>query len=395
MIQINDPNNPREQGAPIWHLPFRTFFLGAAASSCISLLLWVAQLMQWITLPNSGLSLLVWHGHEMIFGFASLVAVGFALTAVQTWTGLTSLYGRSVQLLFGLWIIARIGIWVNTAESIWLGFVAQIAWWLLAIYYLSDILLRAKNRRNYLFIPMLFGLMSLNAAVFLLDINDMSHYAAHLLRTAVVAFTLLIGIVGGRVIPFFTVRGAQTQPIKPMPWLDNLTIGIAISAVLVFALQIVVDTPELAAAVLALSGVLHIARMSRWRSLKTLSVPLLWTLHLAYKSVGVGLIVIAYSVLTKAIPVSIGLHVITVGGIGLMILSMMSRVSLGHTGRPLQPKPIITGAFLLLSTALLARVLLPLFDFAMVGWISSATLWVLGYAIFIAVYWRILSAPKY
>jgi uncharacterized protein involved in response to NO len=89
-----------------------------------------------------------------------------------------------------------------------------------------------------------------------------------------------------------------------------------------------------------------------------------------------------------------GLHVITVGGIGLMILSMMSRVSLGHTGRPLQPKPIVNGAFFALAAAALARVVLPFFDLALLGWLSSAALWLLGFGIFIGVYWPILHAPK-
>lgn len=394
MIQINDPDNPREQGAPLWHLPFRSFFLAAAVSSCISLFLWIAQLLQWFSLPNSGISLLVWHGHEMIFGFASLVAVGFTLTAVQTWTGLTSLYGRSVQLLLALWFIARLGFWMNTAASAWVGFAAQMMWWLLAIYHLADILIRAQNRRNYLFIPVLFLLMSLNFAVVVLDLNGLSHYSAHLLRTAVVAFTLLIGIVGGRVIPFFTVRGAKLTPIEPKPWLDTLTLAVSVCSVIIFGLQFWVATPELAAATLTAAGLLHLARLLRWHSFKTLSIPLLWTLHIAYKATAIGLIVIAWSYIESQLPLSIGLHIITVGGIGLMILSMMSRVSLGHTGRPLQPKPIITFAFVLLAFAVFARVLPPLFGYALVGWVSSAVLWVIGYGIFVAVYWRILSAPK-
>lgn len=394
MIQINDPNHPREQGHPLWHLPFRSFFLAAAIGSCISVSLWVMQLMQWLTLPASGVSLLMWHAHEMIFGFASLVAVGFTLTAVQTWTGLTSLYGKQVQLLLGLWLAARLGFWVNTSASVWAGFTLQMGWWLLAIYHLSDILLRAKNRRNYVFIPVLFVLMSLNCAVVVLDMNGLAHYSAHLLRTAVIAFTLLIGIVGGRVIPFFTVRGAKLSPIQPKPWLDTLTLTGSAFAVVAYAAQIYVNTPKLVASVLAASGLLHLARLSRWRSFKTLTIPLLWTLHFAYKAVAIGLLLMAWSFVDTQVTLSMGLHVITVGGIGLMILSMMSRVSLGHTGRPLQPKPIVNGAFFALAAAALARVVLPFFDLALLGWLSSAALWLIGFGIFIGVYWPILHAPK-
>ena len=142
------------------------------------------------------------------------------------------------------------------------------------------------------------------------------------------------------------------------------------------------------------SALLHLIRMSRWRSKATLKVSLLWSLHLAYFFMALGLLLLGSSYFNIGITFSAGLHLITVGAIGLMILAMMSRVSLGHTGRLLTTKPIINIAFMLMVFSAMSRVLLPLFNFTQAAWLLSAFLWCLAGLIFIYTYWPILTSAR-
>lgn len=396
MINITEPEKvePGVFGKPIFNLAFRSFFLLAALFSSLGLIIWSLNLNGMSLLPETGLSALVWHTHEMLFAFSATVAVGFVMTAVQTWTGVSSIKGKPLALLVAIWILIRGLIWVNTEVSIMLAIVTSALWWLIVIVSFSRIVFQANNQRNYLFIPILTVLACLNVGLLLTDIMGYSALAMHLAKTVVIMFCLIMALVGGRVIPFFTVRGANTPPAEAIPLIEKLMMPLSSIAVATFVVSFLVPMPFVVGSVLLLLGFVQVIRISRWHSFKTLKVPLLWSLHISYFAMALGLLFMGASYFINEITFSSGLHLVTIGAMGLMILAMMSRVSLGHTGRKLEVKPIISLSFALLVVAAIVRVIMPIMGMHLLGWSASAILWCIAFGCFLLVYTPILFAPR-
>ncbi|PAJ73733.1 hypothetical protein CJF42_14295 [Pseudoalteromonas sp. NBT06-2] len=383
----------------IFDLAFRPFFLLGSLASILSMIIWVLQLNSIISLNNSGLSPSIWHIHEMIFGFATTIAAGFILTAGKTWTKQPSLTGKNLCLLTLIWIAVRIAIYINTNSSIVVALLFQIVWWLVTILTFTKMVYLSKNKRNYLFVPLLSVMMIVNIAIILCDMINLTGLAMHLSRASILLFTILISIIAGRVIPFFTQNGAKTQKINTPIWIEKLILPVAITGVVVFILGYFFNLPFTPATIMLLAGLLHLLRLSFWKSTKTRNVPLLWSLHISYLFMGLGLILLGLSYfdlsfINISIPFSNALHMITIGAIGLMIFAMMSRVSLGHTGRALILNKMLILAFLLLILTALIRVILPLFNLTQLAWNLSALLWVSSGLIFIFVYSPILFEKR-
>ncbi|WP_163132694.1 NnrS family protein [Agarivorans sp. Alg241-V36] len=397
MIKIAEPdsnNTPQHwHQHPLLELAFRPFFLLAALSSAFSIALWVLLLNGHILIGFSGLSPQVWHAHEMLVGFGTTVAVGFILTAVQTWTGQPSIKGKALAGLVLLWCFARIAFYINTAESAILASVLQGLWWLAVVVIYSKLVFAAQNRRNYIFIALLSVMGLINLAILASDLLANTALALHLTRAMVLLFTIMMALVGGRVIPFFTVRGAQTAAIECPEWINRLVGPLAIATTAAFIASHFVNAYHLVPLSLMLLGLLHLLRLAYWRSINTLKVPLLWSLHISYLLMALGLIALGASYYFASLSFSNALHIITIGAISLMIFAMMSRVSLGHTGRTLAIKPVISAAFILLIAATLIRAFLPLAD-ALLAWNVSAGLWIIASLIFLAVYLPILSTKR-
>lgn len=408
MISINDPeleqlqNDANSQHSTftkltkhaLFDLPFRSFFLCAVLASIVSLGLWSAYLNGNLTALNGELSATVWHIHEMLFAFAATVAVGFILTAAQTWTGRASIKGLPVIALLVLWIAVRICLLVNTNTSVSLAVVLQSIWWLSVITIYAKLVLSAKNRRNYLFIPLLTTLMLLNIGVLLFDLNDRTDLALHFARAAVLMFGLMMGIMGGRVIPFFTTAATRTSKIITPWFLTPMLLVTSIAGISVFFIGKFISLPFTPATLMIASGVLHIIRLGFWRSRVTINVPLLWSLHLSYFCLGLGLILLGLSYLLPALQFGDALHLLTIGAMALMIFAMMSRVSLGHTGRALQTHKAVPFSFALLITAAFVRAFLPLLQQHQIAWHLSAILWILAGLIFLVIYSPILAKPR-
>ncbi|KJY94945.1 NnrS family protein [Pseudoalteromonas ruthenica] len=397
-MQIQEPNTPNNKQSgfhhPFWQLAFRSFFLTGALFAATAIALWTAMLAGLITLPQQILPPVLWHSHEMIFGFAALIAVGFIMTAVQTWTGLPSITGLPVAALLLLWVCIRILVFTNTHTTIIAALIMSLLWWAAIVFTFTRIVFSAGNVRNYLFVPMLMVLATLNAATLVLSLMGEHLIALHLIRSAVLLFTLLIGVVGGRVIPFFTARGANIDAQTPMIWAEKIQLPLTVTCLVVFITSHFELLPFSPAIWLIVTGCVHLIRMKPWSSLSTFTIPLLWSLHSAYAFMGLGLIALGLSYYIDTLLFSNALHLITLGSIGLMILAMISRVSLGHTGRKLNVKPQITAAFICLVGATLLRFTLTLTGHAFVGWALSAALWVASFTIFLFTYWPVLSAPR-
>ncbi|MDO6765410.1 NnrS family protein [Agarivorans sp. 1_MG-2023] len=397
MIKIGEPNATDQ--AQHWHqqaileLAFRPFFLLATLSSAISIGLWILLLNGNMLIGSQGLSPHVWHAHEMLIGFGTTVAVGFILTAVQTWTGQPSIKGKALAGLVLLWCLARIGFYINDANSAIAATALQGIWWLSVVVIYSKLVFKAQNRRNYIFIALLSVMTLINLGMLVADLNGNSALALHLSRTMVLLFTIMMALVGGRVIPFFTVRGAKTEAIECPAWVNQLVGPFAIATVLVFISDYFTATFGIVPIALMVLGLLHLLRLAYWRSIKTVKVPLLWSLHLSYLLMALGLILLGASYYLPQLTFSNALHLITIGAIGLMIFAMMSRVSLGHTGRTLVIKPVITLAFLLLMAATLFRTFMAITD-PLQAWNISAGLWISANVLFLVVYVPILSSKR-
>jgi len=398
MLNISEPPGDTTDTSgfnhPVFELAFRPYFILGSFTSIVALIIWLANLNGIFSFELSGLSPTVWHAHEMIFGFAATVAVGFILTAVQTWAGRPSVSKKPLAALILLWILMRLALWVNTLDSIYFAIGLTVLWWLSVIVCYSKIVISAQNRRNYLFIPLLVAIGGLNIAILLLDINNDSQAALHLSRTTVIVFTLLMTIVGGRVIPFFTVRGANTKAIHMPKLLEHSVLVMSVLSVLAFAAGPNIVSTDVFIGVMLVTGSLHLIRLGFWRTINTIKVPLLWSLHLSYFMMALGTVLLGVSQLASGVAVSTALHVSTIGAIGLMIMSMMSRVSLGHTGRMLLPKPVVSVAFIMMAIAALIRVILPYYGLVIEAWAYSVVLWVVAQLIFLFVYIPILTRPK-
>ena len=391
---------------PVLDLPFRSYFLLAVFGSMSALALWTAYFNGYVSFAGSAISPLTWHMHEMIFGFAATVAVGFILTAAQTWTGQPSIKGLPVLAFIIIWLLVRVALLINSPSAFMLALTLQTLWWLGSILVFSRLVLKSKNRRNYLFIPLLSTLMLLNIALLSLDYFGFADLARHIARTCVLMFCLLMGILGGRVIPFFTVSGANISAITSPSWLSPVLISVSLLGIFIFFSTAFIELTFTPATLMIAAGLLHLVRLSYWRTLATIKLPLLWSLHCSYFALAIGLILLGLSYLPVALSndllpsVSFGdaLHLITIAAMGLMIFAMMSRVSLGHTGRALAPSKLVPWIFYLIVISAFARTFLPAIplqtNHMLLSWNISALTWFIAAVLFMKVYLPILTRKK-
>ena len=383
-----------EKIPPLFRLAFRPFFIGAAIYAVISIALWG---MFWA--GNSHVSQFMygnplwWHSHEMLFGFSGAVIVGFLLTAVQTWTGQTGVKGAKLAFLFSLWLIARLGLMVATPSYVWM--IIDCAWIIVATLFLAMPIIKVKQWRNLFFVPVLimFTLLNIKYHLMVLKVIPYDLKATALMTLTIIAAIVIV--VGGRVIPFFTSRGTKTETITRIPMLEYAAL-IPIWILLIFTLFPVTVPSSLLAATYLIAAVTNLVRMCRWRSFKTITVPLLCSLHGAYLSMIIGLAWLGGSYINHSMNPTIGIHIIAIGGIGAMILAMMARVSLGHTGRKLQIGRWMIIAFISLLGSLLARtlfvVVMPVATID--AYVISAVLWVIAFTIFAIVYFPVLTKAR-
>lgn len=377
---------------PIWELAFRSFFLAGSAFSIVAMITWLVFLNgDALFLHQHKIAPVIWHFHEMIFGFAALCAMGFLLTAVQTWTGLRSAHGWRLIGLLSIWLLARICFWMDAI--VW-TMAFQGLWWLGSIAIYMHLVLKSSNRRNYQFIPLLLCLMLLNLSVLALANRGEYQLSLHLGRCATLLFTLLVTIVGGRIIPLFTRKAVRSARIHTYPWLEKSVLLATVCAIGLYAFA-----PQSAATswVLLVAGSLHLVRLRGWDSFATLNNPLLWSLHLTYFFLILGTLLLGISLQGDWLPSLTpgdALHLIAIGMMGGMILAVISRVALGHTGRPLRlPRPMSI-AMLLLPLAALFRSLFSSLGHHHAFWLLSGILWIIAFGLFLLHYLPILWAPR-
>lgn len=380
------------QIAPLWRLGFRPFFLAGTAFAGLAIPLWLGVLAGWWPAWQPAGGALAWHRHEMVFGFGAAIIAGFLLTAAQNWTGRPGLSGRPLVALAGLWLAARLA-WLLGAP-LWLLIPLELAFLPAVAVVLGRMLLAVRQVRNY---PIV-GVLTLLTLADLLVLAGLAQSNDAWQRQGVIAalwlVAVMMGLIGGRVIPFFTQRGlGRTAQVPALPWLEWSAQGGLVLLAVLTALGPALQAQAWLGALFALVALLHGVRLARWHDVGLWRVPLLWSLHLAYAWLVVALAGQALWHFGVLAGTSLALHALGVGGMGGLILAMVARVSLGHTGRPLQPPKTMAWAFALVNLGAAARVLMPPF-FPLGSLHLAGAAWVAAFALFVWHYGPMLCRPR-
>jgi uncharacterized protein involved in response to NO len=367
---------------------FRPFFLLAGIWAALAVPVWLLAYVHGYSLRGP-LPAVAWHAHELVFGFGAATVAGFMLTAIPNWTGRLPLRGRPLGLLAALWIAGRAAMLAAGAVGAPAAAIVDLAFLALLIGVVARELIAGRNWRN---LPMVAALSLLFAGNALVHMHalDIAYTAGAGNRLGIATLLLLIALVGGRIVPSFTRNWlARERPgsVGPAQWGAIDRIALAAAAV---GLGAWVAAPESAVApwLEAAAGLGLAARLSRWRGLATLREPLLFVLHAGYGWLALGLILLGVNGLRPTLPASAALHALTVGAIGTMTLAVMTRATLGHTGRPLRADRATSASYVLVTLAALLRLGAPLAganaivvtSLAGIAWTSAFATFAMRYA---------------
>ncbi|MBS9970900.1 NnrS family protein [Vibrio alginolyticus] len=388
MLNITD-KKVEEKIPALLRLGFRPFFLFGAIYGIVAIALWVWMFQS--GQPNAlTVPALWWHVHEMLFGFSMAIVVGFVLTAVQNWTGINGTKHYMLLALFGLWLVPRILLW--TPAPLWLTSSIEAVFLLFVAYEVGIRVYRAKGWRNLFFVPLFLLAIFANFASYA-TIKGMPPFSSSAVWQAMLWwFTLLLSVMGGRVIPFFTARRFNFEKAQPLAWLEwfaNLPL------VMLFVLSFFpVTFAELGSPLMLFAGVAQLVRFVRWKPWLTLSEPLVWSLHAAYLCLPLSLIL--RGVWGDAFASHNLIHLFAIGALGGLILAMIARVTMGHTGRMIYKGPNMSLAFTAITAAALVRSFAVIFDPAnMILWIDiSGGLWIVAFGLFVWRFGVMLVTPR-
>lgn len=382
-LNIEDPNNKIPAGSfSLFALGFRPFFLFAAFFAPLLVFLWLLQLSGVVTL-SAYYSATGWHAHEMLFGYTVAVIAGFLLTATGNWTGMKMINGWQLALLSAVFLLGRFAPFMTsvsyqTLAAIDLAFIPLVAF-LIAIP-----IIKARQWSNIIFVPLLLMMAAANLLVHLSALGLINVSVVSGSRAMLYLVVFLIVVMGGRVIPFFTERGVTgvtTKKWAAIEWLSPFSILLLVAVDVIYVDQI------LTASVAMVAVLVHAVRLAGWYSHKIWQVPLVWILHVAYAWFIVGFVLKALFLININYAL-LAYHAFTVGGIGIMTLGMMARVSLGHTGREMILNRWMLYSFILINIAAVIRVIVPLFlpeSYLLLVQISG-WLWIFAFILFFLVY---------
>jgi uncharacterized protein involved in response to NO len=375
---------------------FRPFFLMAGIVAPVGVALWVLSLAG-VPVPEGPLPMMRWHAHELLAGFVAAAMVGFLMTAIPNWTGRRGYSGAPLVAIAALFLAARLALLpgspVPADAALAIALLPLPATMLLVL----PALIKAKAARLFGPPALVLGFWS---GQLMMAGEAAGWWAAPGWATGQQLMAdmalVLVGLIGGRIVPSFTLnalRKAGTPAgLAPLPGVDRAAIAALIAVVLV---DLVAPGGVAAGLVAAVAAGLVALRLSRWHGLRTLRWPLLWVLHLGYLLVAAALALKAVALLAGLPWAAAWLHLQLAGAIALMILAVMTRATLGHTGRDLVASPMTVAAYLALLAAALLRVFgSAVLDDALAGHVAAALLWVLAFALFLAAYGPMLVMPR-
>ncbi|MBU2898553.1 NnrS family protein [Vibrio hepatarius] len=388
MINISD-KKIEDAIVPIFRLGFRPFFLFGASYAAIAITLWV-----WMFQAGQPVSLQVpalwWHVHEMLFGFSMAIVVGFVLTAVQNWTGINGTKSYRLALLVSLWFIPRVLFW--TESPVWLVATIETLFIALAAYEIGFRVLKAKGWRNAFFIPLFVLALLANLASYA-SLQGLVPFSSSAIWQAMLWwFTILLSVMGSRVIPFFTARRLNLPKPSSILWLECLAI---LPLLVLFNLSFLpTEFAHLEQVMMFVSGAAHVIIVLTWQPWRTYREPLLWSLDLAYFCIPISLILRAG--LSNAFAAHNMLHLFAIGALGGLVLAMITRVTMGHTGYSIYQGPNMGIAFAMLITAALVRsVGVTFWPEQIILLVNiSGLLWILAFTLYVLKFGFMLLKPR-
>ena len=382
---------------------FRPFFLLGPAYAAVAMIAWMA----WIGIHAAGGQVVTmstdfppfrWHAHEMIFGYGLAIITGFFLTAVPNWTASKPISGGRLVALVVVWTLGRLAIWFSNSLPIELVAVIDLAYLPLLITLVMPKLMARKTARNLIFIPILTTMFIANLLVHLdrmgVEWADMA--SGHSLALDVLL--MMIVIIGGRVIPAFTTNTLRSMGEEKFPVSDSLTDKLAILSIIIMAIMGLIDPGgELPGWAATAAALINGWRLSRWRGFKVLGTPIMWIVHVGYLWLVIGLTLKAAALLGGFLSEATAVHALTVGAIGSMTVGVLTRASLGHTGRKITASPAMVTAYLLISVAAASRIIGPaLFpDYYNASMIVAGSSWSIAFLIITAINWPMLTKPRW
>ncbi|MDX5337253.1 MAG: NnrS family protein [Marinobacter sp.] len=384
------PASPERASASVSQLfsyPFRIFFLSMTVLAIVAIPLWVLEVTGTVRLPLA-MPGLFWHQHEMLFGFLSAAIAGFLLTAVCVWTQTERTHGSLLVGLWGVWLAGRLLLAFGGNLPEWLVQGVNLAFLPLVMIDAGWRVWKARQKRQVMILVVL-GLLWLMQIGFVTRLDMSFSYGALIMAMA------LISIIGGRITPAFSAgwlrqRGGNAEAVKMIPALDMA----AVFSMILLMASLITGWQTVTAMLAVVAAVLMLVRLANWKGWLVRSEPLLWILHLSILWVPVALLLLAGSLLAGW-PSNAWTHAAGTGAVGCLILGVIARVSLGHTGRPLiLPKGMVL-AFVAVQLAAVIRVITA---FDVIPWHpgigTSTALWVIAYTIFLVRYTGVLASPR-
>lgn len=374
---------------------FRPFFLLAGIYAVASIAAWLLGYAGAWTMPTGWVPMW-WHGHELIFGFAAAAIGGFLLTAVPKWTGTAPVRGAPLATLVLIWACGRAAMWAAGPLPDGLVALVDLAFFPALVLAVGRPILRSGNRRNYGFPVLLLALFAANGLTHAHTLG-LAHTGRTGLYMALYIVVIMVTVVAGRIVPAFTAGALARQgggaDVRPNRGLGQAAV---VAVVVAAALQVAGVRPELRGATAALAAVLLALRSMGWKPFAVRREPMVWVLHAGHAWLVVGFACLAAADLGAGLATSTATHALTAGAIGTMVLAVMTRASLGHTGRPLEATVPITIAYVLVIAGAVVRVFGPLASMAPHrDWVlAGGVAWAAGYAIFALVYAPILLRPR-
>ncbi len=389
-MQITDPQAVQNAHRfSLFELGFRPFFLGAGVLAVVTIVLWAGVYLFGLSIPMQSMSMFQWHAHEMIYGYSMAVVAGFLLTAVKNWTGISTISGGGLAGLFGFWLIARF-CFAIAGDYLWLAACFDGLFSIVLIIVVCRPVIISRQWKQMAIVSKLFIMFLFNAMFYA---GLFGWFEQGLVWGIYGGLYLLLGLIltmGRRVIPFFIEQGVG-YPVSLFnsKWLD---ISSLIFFLGFFVSELFLRNQAVSAYLALALFVVNAIRLIGWHTAGIWKKSLLWSIYLSFWFIAFGFLIFAASH-WFAVSVYLSIHAFAYGGVGMLTISMMSRVSLGHTGRKVShPPKVITIAFGLLFLGAVVRVVVPLFNMGNYNiWVgTSQLLWVMAFLIFVLTYTPVL-----
>lgn len=383
----------RVRGAPaILHYGFRPFFLLGALHAAVLIPLWLAMLILGLQ-PAGPFHAVQWHAHEMVFGYLSAIVAGFVLTAVPNWTGRLPLSGAPLAGLVALWLAGRLATGFLpqpvAAAAIDLSFLLVLA---------ASVWREIVTGRNWRNAPVAMMLALLGLANLLHHLEAAGFGEPGLaIRLALGALAVLMALIGGRIVPSFTRNWLVRREGEALPASFGRVDKVAlVFTVLAATAWLIRPDDGMTAALLIVAGVLLFLRLSRWRPFATFREPIVAVLHLSYGWLALSLVLMGVAAAWPAVLApSSALHALTAGAAGTMTLAVMTRASLGHTGREIVADRWTVAIYACVTAGALLRLaaaFAPAFHLSLLA--AGGLVWSLAFLIFAIRYGPILTRPR-